>query len=111
MKKTKNIAHLTQLLKQLKNIKVENLLHNNQFIITSDNFNVFQSYDSIIAVHSKNDDVLVLGCRWDYSATTLRHLYIFLDKYTNISIYGSNKKKAIKKLINDGSILYDSNLF
>lgn len=98
-------------------MKVEQLENKNQFIILGDDGKIeFQSYNSLIARIEKTGD-LSLSSRWDYSRTTLKHLYIFLDRYfynmddfiqkelKNI-LYGkcSNKRASIQKLIDDEKI-------
>lgn len=98
-------------------MKVEQLENKNQFIILSDDGDVeFQSYNSRIAKINKNG-TLELSSRWDYSKTTLKHLYIFLDRYFyNINefiqkelksiLYKNcrNKKASIQKLIDNKKI-------
>lgn len=97
-------------------MKVEQLENKNQFIILGDNGEVeFQSYDSRIAKIDKNG-TLELSTRWNYSKTTLKHLYIFLEKYLynldnfiqnnvkNILLYSKNKRKDIQKLIDNEKI-------
>ena len=98
-------------------MKVEQLENKNQFIILGNNGEIeFQSYNSRIAKINKNG-TLELSSRWDYSRTTLKHLYIFLDKYFyNLDDFMqkelkkilyencSNKKASIQKLIDDGKI-------
>lgn len=91
---------------------VYNYKHINQFIIFDETKVTFKSYQSIVAV--VEDDAVTLGIDWDYSQTTLRHLYMFLDEYAN-NIYQlisnkPNKKQAIKQLIDDKIIKYDENL-
>lgn len=99
-------------------MKIYNLENKNQFVILGNNGEIeFQSYDSLIARINKNG-TLTLSSRWDYSRTTLKHLYIFLDKYfCNIDnymqkelkdvLYGkcSNKRASIQKLIDNKKIL------
>lgn len=98
-------------------MKVKQLGNKNQFIILGDNGEIeFQSYDSRIAKINKSGS-LELSSRWDYSKTTLKHLYIFLDKYFyNIDefiqkelksiLYENcrNKRASIQKLIDDEKI-------
>jgi hypothetical protein len=43
---------------------------------------------------------IVLGHDWDYSKTTLRHLYAFLDMF----VYHEHRKTYIEKCIRDGKI-------
>ena len=97
----------------LKTVHISQLDHVNQFIIDSDDFRLFQSYNSLIAIYDKNNHVLLLGCDWDYSNTTLKHLYLFINDYCylpeidDILYKASNKKAAIYKAIKNGLILYD----
>lgn len=93
-------------------MKVNQFYNKNQFIITSKESVVFQSYDSIIAI--KENDKLTLGRHWDYSNTTRKHLYLFLDEYC-YNVWSKVKnapsiKQAIQKLIDEKQINYDSDL-
>lgn len=96
---------------------VKQLENKNQFIILGNSGEIeFQSYNSLIARIGKNGD-LSLSSHWDYSRTTLKHLYIFLDKYfSNLDdfmqkelkkiLYGNcnNKRASIQKLIDNKKI-------
>lgn len=98
-------------------MKVEQLENKNQFVILGNNGEIeFQSYNSRIAKINKNG-TLELSSRWDYSRTTLKHLYIFLDKYfSNLDDFMqkklkkilyencNNKRASIQKLIDDEKI-------
>lgn len=98
-------------------MKIYNLENKNQFVILGNNGEVeFQSYNSLIARIEKNGNLL-LSSHWDYSRTTLKHLYIFLDRYFyNLDnfiqeefkgiLYGncSNKRASIQKLIDNKKI-------
>lgn len=101
-------------------MKVENFYNKNQFIIKGEGKTVFQSYQSEIAEINKNGD-LTLGIDWDYSRTTLKHLYLFLNDYivlfnTNLKEYikelqnKSNKKAYIQKLIDENIIKYNEKM-
>lgn len=101
-------------------MKVENFYNKNQFIIRGEGKTVFQSYQSEIAEIDKNGN-LTLGIDWDYSRTTLKHLYLFLNNYivllnTNLKEYikelqnKSNKKAYIQKLIDKNIIKYNKNM-
>lgn len=101
-------------------MKVENFYNKNQFIIRGEGKTVFQSYKSEIAEISKNGK-LTLGIDWDYSITTLKHLYLFLNDYiclinNEIQKYieklptKKNKKAYIQKLIDDGIIKYNEKM-
>ena len=98
-------------------MKVEQLENKSQFVILGNNGEIeFQSYNSRIAKIDRNG-TLELSKKWDYSKTTLKHLYVFLDRYfynldnfmqeelKNI-LYGkcSNKRASIQKLIDDEKI-------
>lgn len=107
----------------MKNImKVEQFEAVNQFILEDDKQLIFQSYASIIAVYDKENDEMILGCDWDYSTTTSKYLYKFIDtyfyyksssKYNELSkeLYNSNNKRnTIKKAIENGLIKLDEEL-
>jgi len=86
-------------------IKVRNITNANgnkvpnQFeIVDTDNSTMFQSYDSMIAMVRDSDSRVYLDeYYWDYSVTTMRHLYNFLGQWG----YDLNKKKVLQ-LIEDG---------
>ena len=69
----------------------------NQFSIQTDKGNYFQSYQTIIAFQDRDGNTPVLSSAWDCSATTLKHLKIFLGV--------SLSKKEIQKRIDAGSII------
>lgn len=77
----------------------------NHAIILEDNSNssCFQSYNSIVAKceHGK----YTLGIHWNYSATTIRNL---LQHYIPSTI--ATNKKELQQAIDDGTVLFDSNL-
>lgn len=94
-------------------IKVSNFYNKNQFLIEDDEKLIFQSYDSTVAILENGQ--LILGKNWDYSNTTLRHLYKFLEDYYYTQpiyegLHTNNKKQAIQQLIDIGYIKYDENL-
>ena len=62
---------------------VQQFYNKNQFIINTEKEITFQSYDSTIATINKKTGVLTFGADWDYSTTTLKHLYLFLNDYKN----------------------------
>ena len=97
-------------------MKVQNFYNKNQFIITGgDAMVTFQSYDSIIAQIDKKG-TLILGNDWNYSKTTLKHLYLFLNDYFYLlvvftqKLFGykfsssKNKKAYIQNLIDNKKI-------
>ena len=79
-------------------IKVEQL-GNNQFVVEFSNGYLFQSYESIVAY--KIDGEVYLTDKWDYSRTTLKYLYRFLEQYC---YFNDLNKKKVEKLIKDGEI-------
>lgn len=103
-------------------MKVRQLENKNQFIMENEKETIFQSYNSIIAVLDKENQTLTLGCDWDYSKTTLKHLYIFIREevlfYLPIekreelekALNSTNTRKAIQKLIDNKKINYESEL-
>lgn len=96
-------------------MKVEQFYNKNQFVIFGgDAMVTFQSYNSIIA-NIDNRGTLNLGNDWDYSKTTLKHLYLFLNDYKYMTqdytkklidniLNAKNKKQYIQKLIDDDKI-------
>ena len=86
-------------------IKVRNITNANgnkvanQFeIVDFNNATFFQSYDSVVAmVKDSSGKVYLDGYYWDYSVTTMKHLYNFLRQWG----YDLNKKKVLE-LIEDG---------
>jgi len=96
-------------------MQVKQFYNKNQFVISTEEGYYFQSYNSVVAMYyydfEKGKHILVLGCDWCYSKTTLKHLYLFMQDYCYYNYYklienASNKKQAIKKLIEKGVILY-----
>ena len=95
-------------------MRVQNFYNKNQFIIFGgDAIVTFQSYNSIIAKIDKNG-TLFLGNDWNYSKTTLKHLYLFINDYFSFledftqKLFGyefnnsKNKKAYIQNLIDNG---------
>ena len=97
-------------------MKVQNFYNKNQFVIFgSDAIVTFQSYNSIIAKIDKNG-TLFLGNEWNYSKTTLIHLYLFINDYFDLldnftqKLFSyefnnsKNKKAYIQNLIDNEKI-------
>lgn len=101
-------------------MKVEQFKVKNQFIVRGGNEIIFQSYDSTIAVVDNGS--ITLGVDWDYSRTTLKYLYAFLDEEAryivnaelksiiNSILESNNKKSKIAELIENNIINYNENL-
>lgn len=95
---------------------VEQFYNKNQFLIKGQDNITFQSYKSTIATIDKNGD-LTLFTDWDYSHTTLKHLYLFIHDYFCILNYNTrglledlecskNKRAFIQKLIDNKKISF-----
>ena len=82
-------------------MRISNFMHMNQYNIEVNNVVYFQSYESTIAkVHYENGaKVLTLGRDWNYSNTTLRHLYAWL--YENFNCW-QGRKKDVEKMLASG---------
>jgi hypothetical protein len=86
--------------------KVENMQSSsgrdvpNQFNIFTDKAVIFQSYDSIIAIKQYGKRTII-GKDFDYSKTTMKYLKEFLRNSGVIET---------RKLIDDGTYLYDGDL-
>lgn len=103
-------------------MKVEQFINKNQFHLYGDGNHYLQSYDSLVVKvdGERNTNVIspygyirliTLGCDWDYSTTTSKHVYAFLEKFGNVSFAGvKNKRAYINKLIENDIIYYDENM-
>ena len=94
-------------------MKVEQFYRANQFRLYGEGKNCLQSYNSLV-VKIEGDFYnrqITLGRDWDYSTTTSKHVYLFLEEYGDINFYGiSNKRQYVNKLIKEGKITYDENM-
>ena len=92
-------------------MKVEQFYNKNQFRLYGEGKDILQSYNSTVVVIDRGTGEITLGEDWDYSTTTSKHVYLFLEDYANINFYGvTNKRNYVRKLIENGAIKYDSNL-
>lgn len=93
-------------------MKVEQFYNKNQFRLYGEGQNCLQSYNSLVVkVNYVGTMTITLGRDWDYSNTTSKHVYLFLEEYANISFNGvKNKRKYIQDLINQGKIIYDNSM-
>ena len=98
-------------------MRVQQFYNKNQFIIFGgDAMFTLQSYNSIVA-KIDNKGTLILGNDWNYSKTTLKHLYLFINDYFSFlcdftqKLFGyefnnsQNKKAYIQKLIDNDKII------
>ena len=89
-------------------------LQTNQTILENDKTIKFFSYNTLIAIINKNkqNNNLQFTSKWDYSKTTTKYLYQFLNEYKNNianNIYtevvnalnDTNKKSSFKNLIDN----------
>lgn len=94
-------------------MRIEQFKNKNQFIIFGEGKVIFQSYDSVICIVDENGKIK-FGRHWNYSHTTLKHLYLFLQAhYLRLWLEianSSNKKAAIQKMIDNGELAYDADL-
>lgn len=87
-------------------IKVQNLrsANNNpvpnQFLIYQNENVIFQSYYSTIAKIDKNNNLILDSNRWDYSRTTLKYLYNFIEQFKGFR----PNKKSLTELIEANEI-------
>ena len=86
-------------------MKVEQFLNRNQFHLYGNGNDILQSYNSkvvVITEHKGCYQCIKLGCDWDYSTTTSKHVYAFLEKYSKVRFYGiTNKRKYINDLLKE----------
>ena len=76
-------------------------LANNQFIVNTKNATYFLSYNSVVCKIDKTTNKVTLSNHWDYSVTTAKYLYKFLNENTSL---GKLNKKEVKNLISKGEI-------
>lgn len=86
-------------------MKVEQFLNRNQFHLYDCDIDILQSYNSqVVKITNYYGcyQCITLGCDWNYSTTTSKHVYAFLEKYSNIKFYNiTNKRKYINDLIKE----------
>ena len=75
---------------------------------------ILQSYNSTVAILDRESGIVTLGRHWDYSVTTLKHVYQFLEEYSPSMPYAlcesRTKKRSIEKLIKHNYVFYDPEL-
>ena len=64
----------------------------NQFIIKVNGYEVLQSYNSVIAIRTEDNKIILDVNKWDYSTTTGKYRNLFLNE----------DKKATQDKINKG---------
>lgn len=80
---------------------VSQLANKNQFVIEYNNYTVFQSYNSIMAVYDKEKNSIVIdNDETNFTKTTSKHLYMFFEMF-GINIHS---KKDLSKAIKAGEI-------
>lgn len=89
----------------------------NQFVIDSRRYSFFQSYESLIAIYDKKERSVTLGCKWDYSRTTMKYLHKWLESdafnvwaYIRDQYAGRTFSETIRKAISAGVIDYDDDM-
>ena len=100
----------------MKTISVENMksskgnLVPNQFIITTKDSIYFQSYKTLIARINKKTNKIYLDTNyWDYSRTTSKYLYQFIQEFRG-GFLGITKKKIIELANDKNYSIYFKNL-
>lgn len=93
-------------------MKITQLENKNQFVLTlgAYKFYIFVSYDTPIAIIDyKNNIMIINGDKWDYSKTTLKHFYLFIEWWGVKSMrdmldkYPNNKRKSLQYYIDNGN--------
>jgi hypothetical protein len=90
----------------MRNFKVSNILNANgnyspnQYLIRTPKGMYFQSYDSVVCKYDGKN--VIVSNYWDYSKTTLKHLYIFLR---GIGYSDLCKTTKMRKAIKDGNVI------
>ena len=97
-------------------MKVCQFMNKNQFELRGEGKICLQSYDSLVVEikATSKGTMITLGRDWDYSTTTSKHVYAFLEEYAPYYIINfngvKNKRAYINKLIKDGTIGYNENM-
>lgn len=78
----------------------------NQFVIKTENAIYFQSYQSVIAKIENGE--LTLSLNWDYSKTTSKHLYIFLQDYGHGKYNSFCSANKMRNAIKSGYVKVES---
>ena len=86
-------------------MKVEQFYSLNQFHLYNVYIDILQSYNSEVVEIIKPErgpKRITLGRHWDYSTTTSKYVYKFLDEFSKVRIYGVvNKRKYINDLLEE----------
>ena len=88
-------------------MKVEQFYALNQFHLYNGYVvNILQSYNSKVVEITNNEvehsQKIVLGRDLDYSTTTSKYVYKFLDEFSKVRVYGvANKRKYINDLLKE----------
>ena len=94
-------------------MKVEQFYSKNQFHLYGEGKDILQSYDSkVVEIEEENGkQKITLGVDWDYSMTTSKYVYKFLEEFTAINFNGiADKRKYINRLIKENLINYNENM-
>ena len=98
-------------------MKVEQFYNKNQFHLYGNGQHILQSYNSTVVIieYTASGYIITLGRDWDYSKTTSKHVYLFLEEYLprdiiNLSKAKGNKRAYIQKLIDNHDIGYNEEL-
>lgn len=83
---------------------VEQFHNKNQFVIYHDKKVTLQSYQSPIALFDEEDEI-TLYRDWDYSKTTRKHLYMFLEEICGLTLPDKKKRAYILQKLQDGTII------
>lgn len=94
-------------------LKVENLMGRsgkvaNQFRISGDGKDVFQSYESTIITVDYTAKTITIGEDYDYSRTTGKYRNQFMEL---IGLYALNTLKKLNTAIDAGSIVWRGDTF
>jgi hypothetical protein len=96
-------------------MKVEQFYAINQFHLYGMGMHELQSYNSLVVKITGNsyaNQTITLGRDWDYSTTTSKYVYMFLEEYGDINFYGiNNKRQYVNKLIKENKIKYDESMY
>jgi len=76
----------------------------NNVVLKNDNIYYLFSYDTKVLKYDRKNDKLTLFKNWNYSTTTLKYVYRFINFYFYDLTTFKDKKSVIKNMIDNKKI-------
>ena len=96
-------------------MEIKQFHNKNQIIKKEGKSIILQSYTSDVLKYDMFNDMLKFGKDWNYSNTTLKHIYLFIDEFVDDSEiravkFEKYRSKYLQQLVNKKVILIDNEL-